>query len=296
MAIAEMDGVSAEGQRLADVAVRRVRQAAATSPDILDGSDVRSAFWTDVEDVLGALPSVPRDKAGALHDWARELIQKLLQHVETFIDIDDGTRAERQIAFEIQDLLTGDLQDIASSKTSEEMEERAKVAVESIENTARVVKSASGEVGGLKLYSYFQAYANAQHKSANIFRGATIVLIVAAGVSSFALPHPTVAEWPALVVRLTSIAAIVGLAAYCGRQATGHRRIADWARALEVQLQSLPAFVDAIQGDSQRDAIYAAFAGRILGSPPDLKAGPSEGSEMPLAQMIDFLSAMMRKV
>jgi hypothetical protein len=295
VAIPEMDGVSAEGLRVATVAVQRVRQASTETSDIIEGSEVRSPFWNVVEDVLEALPDVPRNEAGAMHGWARSLTQKLLQYVEAFIEIDDGNRADRQAALGLAEILAGDLQDIASSQSSEKMAERTRAAVESIENTARVVKSTSGEVGAIKLYTYFEAYANSQRTTADNFRWATLALIVVAGISSFALPHPTVAEWPALVVRLTSLAAIVGLAAYCGRQATSHRRVADWAKALEVQLQSMPAFMDAIQSDTQRDAVYSAFAGRILGSPPDVKASASEASDMPLAQAIDLLSAIMRK-
>ncbi|QOD44291.1 hypothetical protein [Clavibacter zhangzhiyongii] len=294
-AIEGIDGVTDEGKRLATQAVQRVLETWTNDPFLLESSDTMPSFWDEADEVLAALPNVPSDEPAALHAWARNLTFKLINQVDSYIEYDEGSPRQRASAFDLQRNLASDIQDIATSETGERMQARADKVLAGIENTERSVQVAAGNVGGTKLFEYFGDYADSQLKAANFFRWATILLISAGGIVSLALPLPGRADWATVAARLSVLAAVVGLAAYCGRQSTHHRRIADWARALEVQLKSLPAFIEPIQADEQRDGIYAAFARRILGNPPDGSSANSDTTELSMTQVIDLLSVVIKK-
>lgn len=177
---------------------------------------------------------------------------------------------------------------------AEQTAERVQESASKAEQSASAAQQAAGVAGEVALSEHFATYASNELRTANWFRGFAIAGIIAAlAVAAFA-PHPPSNDWVALSYRVAQLAGIAALATYFGRQAAQHRRVHNWAKGLQVQLQSFPAFIAPIDEQSTRDEIYSAFARRVLGAPPE-KAGSSSDEAYPTQQLVELATTVVKK-
>ena len=135
-------------------------------------------------------------------------------------------------------------------------------------------RQAAGEVGALSLGIHFQEYATRESRIADRLRAAALlvvaVLTLATAVFLFGGAPTTVGMQE--LVRLSIAVPLIALAGYLGREASRHRRIANWARQREVQLKTLDAFV-APMSDEDKQKLRLQLGGRVFGVDlPDLTA------------------------
>lgn len=152
---------------------------------------------------------------------------------------------------------------------------------------------AAGVVGSASLATHFEKYASAERSASNTFRILAICAIVGTVVSALIIGFPVQNDWAGLAFRLALIAGLGTLAAYFGRQASQHRRVYNWAKAISVQLQSFPAFVEPIAPEDRHE-IYRTFARRVLGPPPEKDGGSPDDPTFP-AQVLDVVASLAKR-
>jgi len=161
-------------------------------------------------------------------------------------------------------------------------------------------QTAAGTVGSYTLADYFGEYATEEKEAANRFRTVTIAgIILAIGVAvafTFIDWTPSVysdtVRWMRVISHGTIVLGVGTLTAYLGRQAGQHRRMFNWAKSMEVQLKSFPAFIEPLTDDVQAD-IYRVFSHRVLAAPPDREKGSDE--TIPAAQILDVALAALKR-
>lgn len=143
--------------------------------------------------------------------------------------------------------------------------------------TQRVLKEArdaAGEVGALSLGTHFERYASRESQTADRLRIASLLIvgITTIATAMYLLGFGTASAdvaWQELV-RISLAIPLVALAGYLGREASRHRRIANWARQREVQLKTLEAYI-APMPEKDRQRLRADLGRRVFGSDlPDL--------------------------
>lgn len=252
---------------------------------------------------LGELPELLSDPAGPMATaWCRRVSRLLGDLIVTQgLRRHDGVRDPR--ANDILAALQAEDQRLAIHEDAERfrastqrMQQEAAELVEEARGAATVAKSAAGITGSASLATYFEQYATKEAAASNWFRCATILAILVAVAVAYFLPHPTAGDWVGAAYRIAILLGVAGLSAYLGRQAGQHRRVYNWAKAIQVQLLSFPAFMETIQASQSSDAIYEAFAKRVLGAPPEgaqrSKAGDSEVSS---GQLVELLTAFAKR-
>lgn len=156
---------------------------------------------------------------------------------------------------------------------------------------ANDAKEAAADIGSNELSAMYERYAKSHLRRAMWFRAWTIGLL-GAGVAVAAalvlgidfsgwLPihtHAPTSEWTPVAYRLAVVAGLAALAAYLGRQAGNHRRLGEWASAIEIQLRAFNAFIAKIADPKVRDEAQLAFARRVLGPAPDASRVVESGS------------------
>ncbi|MEV7801104.1 hypothetical protein AB0O14_18635 [Microbacterium foliorum] len=169
-----------------------------------------------------------------------------------------------------------------------------------LQESATKAKDAAGIVGTSSLATYFGRYANRENRLANWFRFFALAGFVAA--LAFALIFGNGAnsvfvtfedEWTALAFKVAGALGIGGIAAYLARQSGQHRRMANWARSTEVQLQSFPALIEPLGYDQQAD-MYSLLARRVLAAPPERASGSADDS-VGAVQLIDVLTSVLKR-
>lgn len=158
------------------------------------------------------------------------------------------------------------------------------------QESAQLAANAAGEAGETSLGDYFRRYAERELRSANWFRVGTLaVLLLSLGTAAYYAAGPITYE--RAIPHAVQVLAALGVSAYLGAQSSGHRRVGDWARAIEVQLKSFPAFIEPIRGSDAAETLYDALGKRVLSAPPKKgsKADPFEGQA--LGQILSILSA-----
>lgn len=291
--VVQTDGLS---PRVKDVSLRvlsGILSIQQNSPELLLDSSVANGFWTSANKIMARLSEVLDEGSVDLLDWTLDLLDKLItalndrrrdQEISGFDTRE--TRAEIDRAVEL-------VQHVSMIKTAERLDRSGRV-LDEIEDVADAARTAAGSIGGDNLAHYFGDYATAEKRAADMFRLATILLIAGGAGLSLFLPHVATDDWIALAYRLVFVSAIAGLAAYFGRQASQHRRIANWAKSLHVQVLAFPAFVSPIQDEASKNAIYSAFANRLLGAPPERSLAKGDVDQS-AAQLIDLATAFVKK-
>lgn len=161
------------------------------------------------------------------------------------------------------------------------------------EESEAKAKEATGEIGEASFVTHFADYAKNQRVYAEWLRWATVALI--AGVVAYAVlgDHPDVGDWVGLISRGAVLAGGTAIAAYLARQSGQHRRAAEWAKSIEIQLRTFPAFVDGAP-EEDRSYILRLLAARILASPPE-KQGTASDDSVSYAQVHDLMSSLSKK-
>lgn len=169
-----------------------------------------------------------------------------------------------------------------------------------LQDSATKAKDAAGIIGTSSLATHFGTYANREADSADAFRvsalvgfGAALVFALVFGNGAKGLLFAFESEWTALAFKAAGTLGIGGIAAYLARQSGQHRRMANWARSMEVQLQSFPAFIEPLEYEQQAE-MYSLLARRVLTAPPEKAGGSSEDSVV-AAQLIDVLTSVMKR-
>jgi len=160
-------------------------------------------------------------------------------------------------------------------------------------SAAQKAQKSAGVSGSSSLATHFSTYARQERKAAESFRVLAIVGVLGALVAAIAFGPIEPGDWSHLTYRLAVVAAAGTLAAYFARQAGQHRRVYNWAKSLEVQMKSFPAFVEPI-AEVERVEIYRAFARRVLSGPPEKGSEVSEDN-VGAAQLLDLVTALAKK-
>lgn len=170
------------------------------------------------------------------------------------------------------------------------IQESAREAATAADNAKR----SAGIAGEASLSEHFSKYAESELKSANRFRIAAIGSVLVALAFALAFGPIDTGNWPHLTWRIATVAGAGTLAAYFARQAGQHRRVYNWAKSLEVQLLSFPAFISPL-GKEERTEIYRTFARRVLSGPPEKGVETSEDS-VGAAQLLDLVTALAKRI
>lgn len=164
-------------------------------------------------------------------------------------------------------------------------------------------ENAAGDIATKQFEENFVHLEESEARIANRFRSATIagigVAIVYATFWAAGLwrtpgePVADASRWVEFASHLTIVAGIGALTAYLGRQAGQHRRTANWAQSVAVQLKSFPALAT-LGSAAVEDALYVALANRVLAAPPEKGVEP-DNTGVTSAQVMDIVLAAMKK-
>lgn len=190
--------------------------------------------------------------------------------------------------------IESELDNLALRDRAERLVEQTQRALEKATAASDKATDAAGLTGNASLSTHFAKYAGGERWAANTFRVLTVGA-VAGGLTGVLATGPLdPGDWAGITYRIAIAAAAAGLAAYFGRQAGQHRRMYNWAKSMEVQLQSFPAFIDSVE-DEDRSAIYRTFSRRVLSAPPE-KTGESNEDSVGAAQLLDLITALTKRL
>lgn len=267
--------------------------------DIGDPVNFRATVSTLGEAVLDSLRRALTSGSEAdVLGWVRDAVEQITAHL-IGMDIELPTLERQQAELMISrartlSLQASGLQDQASLRSA-----TVKLNAE-LQDSAAKAKDAAGMIGASSIATHFGNYANSEAKSANRFRALALTGFLAAlafalvfGNGANGLLFTFESEWAALAFKAAGALGIGGVAAYLARQSGQHRRMANWARSMEVQLQSFPAFIEPLEYEQQAE-MYSLLARRVLTAPPE-KAGGSSEDSVGAAQLIDVLTSVVKR-
>lgn len=163
------------------------------------------------------------------------------------------------------------------------LQQQAAAELDAIKDISTDIKKIHGDEGEKELSSGYAALADSEGVMSTRYRVATLCLSVLAGVLGIGFLIPTGVEGLTLVEgdythlaqRALALAGVFGLAGYCARQAHQHRSMANWARALAVQLKTFDAYLSPIDDVTVRNALRVSFASRVFGDHPAMRGEPA---------------------
>ncbi|TDL43609.1 hypothetical protein [Microbacterium oleivorans] len=255
---------------------------------------IRPTWTAAVEEALSALPTAVASGEESLLSWATRSAQAMRDNVRVLISQGASglTEALEQASVHYQRL--------SSVRDLQRITRRAEEALDDTIEARDTAKDAAGEAGNASLAHYFQIYAHAEGRRATGFRWASIVSIAGAILLAVFFPHSSeelplvpAGELAGVIYRLAILAGVGGLAAYFGRLSGHHRRTHNWAKSIEVQLNSFPAFMMAVPDDDRGD-VFRAFARRVLGQPPE-KGVETPDDSLPVNQLVDLVAALAKR-
>jgi hypothetical protein len=156
---------------------------------------------------------------------------------------------------------------------------QSRAAVEEILKARDAARSAAGEIGSLKLYSYFEGYALTERRAADQLRAAAaaLTLLLTTGLTILLFTTHVTLDPASELMRLSLALPLAGLAGYLARESTRHRRNATWADRMSIKLRTLPAFSEG--DDSGRAGAYwRALGACLFGAQDDGKTTASDQS------------------
>lgn len=267
-----------------------------SSEDVLAVYSAYQSLTAAVEEGLETLTILMRESDfEGLMQWNviyATKIRDVLASLTTYDDSDEVTPVYLDSTFLVQQVSTArDLHRITS---------RATEALGEAITAQELATEAAGTTGTNSLAKFFQDYGNAEGRSSLALRIASITLVLIGVGAAVFFPRGATEfyfvpsdPWQNLIVRLSVLAGLSGLATYLGRLSGQHRRNHNWARSVETQLKTFPAFVAPLS-DEAADDIYRAFARRVLGAPPE--KGVEQGDDaLPASQLIDLVTALAKR-
>lgn len=248
--------------------------------------------------VKGDFESI-RTPARALLTAYFELASKLIGRPGLFTVAQQEELARREISARM--LVAKDLQ-----RQAEELVASTRESASKASEAATSASKAAGTAGENVMASYFENFAGQEWESATRFRLWTIVLLTLGGLlAAVFLLLPAfgatalaidAGDYVHLAQRVVVTAAVFAISAYLARQSHQHRTLANWAKALSVQLKTFDAFMAPVDSAEAKEALRAQFAARVFGEPPVLRGDSSSGDSSPVPQQLwDILSRNMGK-
>lgn len=146
----------------------------------------------------------------------------------------------------------------------------AQQAADEVRQTVRHVKEVAGATARGALAEHFSDLAEGQRRVANVLRLSVIALLVAVTLLttwSISLHASAISSWLDLGRRAAVTLPLLALAGYLGRESGHHRRTAEWADAITVQLRTIRAYTDGLPAEL-RDHIRAEFGNKIFSHGP----------------------------
>ncbi|MCC3270872.1 hypothetical protein MUG94_01170 [Arthrobacter gengyunqii] len=177
---------------------------------------------------------------------------------------------------------------------------KARITVQEVEAAAASAQTAAGFVSGAQLTKRFEELSKDHLRSACIFRWLTAICVMAGITGTYFLAFvPGVSHGGATtigdgILRVSLLAAVLGLATYFGKQAGYHRDLGTWARTIKEQLLTFDGYVEPLHDESLRDQMRAAFAARVFGSSPESKE--DSGVALTASLMSELLAAAGKSV
>ncbi len=148
-----------------------------------------------------------------------------------------------------------------ASRIRDVVEDRATRAAERAERAADVASAAAGAAGSKGMAGCFEECATGERRAADLLRTATVTLLSLLIAGSSLLVVAGHGYTPVeVLLRLALVLPVAVLAAYLAKEATRHRRSADWAAELEVELPTLPAYTEKLERTDQAE--YRRALGR----------------------------------
>lgn len=172
---------------------------------------------------------------------------------------------------------------------------KARITVQEVEAAAVSAQTAAGFVSGARLTERFEALSKDHLRSARIFRWLTAIGAIAGITGAYFLAftpgfsHGGATTTGDAILRVSLLAAVLGLATYFGRQAAYHRDLGTWARTIKEQLLTFDGYVEPLHDESLRNQMRAAFAARVFGSSPESKE--ESGVALTSSLMSELLAA-----
>lgn len=217
------------------------------------------------------------DLFGLYGDWAARLRE------QAKIPVSSGLRA----VLEEYEYMRRSKEVTDLKRQAEEVLASTRKSASKASKAATHATQAAGTAGEGTLESYFEKFATDEWKSATKFRKWTIILLAVGGVLAavfLLLPalginalNVDAGDYVHLAQRVLVTGAVFALAAYLARQSHQHRTLANWAKALSVQLKTFEAFLAPLDATEAKEALRAQFASRVFGEPPVLRGDTSSG-------------------
>lgn len=255
-----------------------------------------SALGDSVLDRLRAA-LIPEAGEGIL-SWAKGASDEIAYHFDQVTS--ELPPLEREQAEYFTSRARGLSQQASILQDQESLRSEAVKLSEELRDSAAKARDAAGIVGASSLATHFRTYANREAKSADSFRsaalvgfGTALVFALLFGNGADGLLFTFKSEWGALAFKAAGAIGIGSISAYLARQSGQHRRLANWARSMEVQLQSFPALIDPLGYEEQAE-MYALLARRVLTAPPE-KAGGASDDNLGASQLIDVLTSLVKR-
>ncbi|KQM58179.1 hypothetical protein [Agreia sp. Leaf210] len=238
-----------------------------------------------------------REVSNNLESWFHGLDRKTLNAaVDVQADLEGDSNKIGVVYFEAISLLRSLIAELKIAervdqfrKQTNRITSQVQVSADDAQAAAKLAQVAAGSAGEASLSLYFETYAKQQLRSSVWFRAATIATIGVAIAVAANIPHGKSEDPVAAVYRIAIVAGVAGLATYFGRQSGHYRRLGTWAKGLQIQLQSFPAFMATISDENTRNLIHEAFAKRVLGSPPEANSSGDTSAEVLTQPLIDAL-------
>lgn len=151
-----------------------------------------------------------------------------------------------------------------------------------------------------QLSGHFETLAQQERRKGAALRMLSVLalalaLVVVLNPSVDWVPNLMVADpesWTALSRHLAITLLLAGGAAYAARLASVHYGFGQWAKSIQIQLDSFQGFIGVVEDPSARDRMREEFGRRVLGAPAqapeDASAGMTTGD---LLQLVTSLRA-----
>jgi hypothetical protein len=161
--------------------------------------------------------------------------------------------------------------------------EKARASAQAAELSAAMAaqKALSGEFGTL---------SKRETEIADNFRKlvvATVAILIGASATASIFGSNKLDD---LVPHLAISVPLLILAGYFAREAAHHRRFGRWARVLQVQLQTIEAYVAPLNAED-RSRLLTEFGSRVLGPLPEAAGGEDDGDLTTALSIIERLAA-----
>lgn len=304
------DAFDRRNDELAPIARQAIEETLATVMGAVDGP----ALWTsslrqELEGFFDRLPTLLVDSTeSSILDAAVGALESL-ETVASQFRLDPGVYAADDFEFEaskiadyvfarvsqVKDQIALERARLSYERGLAAAEERAREITAQLETSADAARDSAGIIGTANLSTYFESYASDERLASNWFRGAALAMFGVAIAIAALMPAPGSDDWSGLILRIAILGGIGGLGAYLARQASQHRAQFNWAKGVQVQLQSFPAFIEPVTDVSARNSIYDVFARRVLGDPPSKDGRSTDDMPASPAYMHELMALLARR-